>query len=222
MEWMLKLIENIDIIIFYFTPGYICIYLFELFRGKSSDENNIIVIKSLVLSYLIQLIYKAIFKVNIVKEITDYIGVVALAVIISYTFYMLIKWGIIDAISKFFKINRSTMPNIFDSCIDIKYGTWITVYMKDDKVIYQGKVRKWESMSSRNDKDIFIVLSNYCSYGYNGEDLNLYEDDNTQWALLNTKNISRIEFTYHPNSKMICDSERVKNTKEKEKCKLKE
>ena len=143
MDWILVLIKNIDTLVFYFTPGYICIYLLKLFRGKGRDDNNIIIIKSLVVSYVLQLLYKTVFKVNNINEIKHYIGVMLISIISSYLFYIALKMGIIDVISRFLQINRSTSSNIVDGCIDTKYGTWVTVYMKEDKVIYQGQMRKW-------------------------------------------------------------------------------
>ena len=81
-------------------------------------------------------------------------------------------------------------------------GLLALVYLSEEKKIYKGQIRKYEE--NDNGTNTYLLLSNYVMYKY-GEDDELinYENCNENRVLLNTKDITRIELFYHPDSHKI-------------------
>lgn len=199
------LIEYLPIIFIYFVPGYIFIRINCYRFTKDINKINNLLLKSVVVSYILIALVKFIFQIcskdfnlanTLVKIILIFVSIIAgmfcsKILLNKYSKNILEKLG----------LKKSFNPNIFDDITDEENGTWIVVYMPEERVIYKGVLQRYEDKEEL--ENYFLILSNYILYDYKQH---IIEDNlfvSNKWVMLNTKDISRIEILYSENSYKI-------------------
>ncbi len=77
-----------------------------------------------------------------------------------------------------------------------EYDVFIKLYVAKDEVIYYGLYKSKED----KDENIYVLITDYDVKDYKGTTLYDYTNDRTCWAMINTKDITRVEIFYDKNS----------------------
>lgn len=191
------IISVLPLLIIYILPGYIFISVKNFIMNKKQVDNKNILLKSIVISYVIINYEMLVTRIDISSPITI-ILTICFTVFISYLYSMFIQSECSNTILKKLKINTSLKEEMLTDIVDFELGMWIRVYLSSDKLIYVGKLKKFEKISDANYN---IALSNFILYKYSGEERVNNKDNNTEWVFINVKDNYRIELVYLPKSK---------------------
>lgn len=193
-----QLIDLLPQIIIYFLPGYVFIYFKNyLFSNDINDDDNII-IKSIISSYIIINIFLFItnisrIKVNSVKDIVgnDFmiLVIICFAFLLGYLYFIIVKSERWHTIIQNIGINKTTYSTIWEDIIDSNIGPHVRIYLDDYNIFYQGKINIIEDNGKDN---YFISLSNFIKYK-NGKMIESYEYDDNKIVVINTNKITRYE-----------------------------
>lgn len=198
------IISALPLLIIYILPGYIFIGTINFIVNKKDKEDKNVILKSLVISYIVVNTEKLLFKcVGINFDISSPSSVIfsfVFTIIIAYICSMIIDKESSNIILKKLKIARSFKSDVIADITDFELGMWIKVFVNSEKVIYVGKLRRFEQIEDTN---YIIVLSNFILYKYSGDELVNYHDDDTEWVMLSLKDNYRIELIFDPASKKI-------------------
>lgn len=173
---ILKIIAALPEYIKYIYPGYLSIYLYLFFRGKTLKDNNYIFVKSIAISYiyiwLIQWLGQSVFLskiANVVffnapRELKQNLCLLLVSAFIAYIFYRIAISNQICKILERFKIRTTFYDNEIEALADFDDGAWLVVYLKDDLVVYEGSLGAKELDP---DKRQYICLNSYYKYFLN-------------------------------------------------------
>lgn len=195
-----ELLEIIKQYIVYVYPGFITLVIYRFAMSKSIEENKNTFIKSIIISYLYTLPFQLGGKNPIEFGFLPHFIIIIFAIILPF------GWNIVICRDKFKRIIRflGIKTEIYDNLMDIMFYkeggcVWVRAYMDNQKIMYEGSLRHYESDINREQQ---IILSGYRFYNYNKTtkkyDLLVYDysSDQKQWVRLLEKNITRMEFVY--------------------------
>lgn len=198
------IIAVLPLLIIYILPGYIFISVINFIVNKKYKEDKNIILKSLVISYIIINIETfllglqgILFDISSAKSIIITFGV---SILSAYLCAQIIDNESGNIILKKLKIARSFKSDVIADITDFELGMWIKVFISSEKLIYVGKIRRFEQVV---DLSYIIVLSNFILYKYSGDEVENYSSDNTKWVFLSLKDNYRIELVFNPTSKKI-------------------
>lgn len=198
-------ISVLPLLIIYVLPGYVFISIVNFIVNKKDKEDKNLILKSLIISYIVVNIEKLLFEfIGIQFDISSAGSIIfsfVFTIVIAYIYSMIADKESSNIILKKLKIARSFKSDIIADITDFELGMWIKVFVSSEKVIYVGKLRRFEQTT---DTSYTIVLSNFILYKYSGGDaLVNYYDDDTEWVMLSLKDNYRIELVFNPASKKI-------------------
>ncbi len=120
-----EIIEIINIIpryIIYIYPGYITIYSYYFFRGKTLHDNKQVMFKSVILSY----IYITLTAfVPVTNAFFANVGYIILSIVIAYFAYRATTAKLIYDIFDFFKINTTFYESEVEALAGCENGAWL-------------------------------------------------------------------------------------------------
>lgn len=208
-EEILDIVDILPKLSIYLLPGVLLIKIIEYQLGINRKEDKFRFIYYILVSYILiiigEIISKFIYGYFDIYTSEFAFGTILLSIISGYFIGLFLKSDLSLDILSFLKIYRTNNLSIFADIKDIENGTWIKVYLNDDKIVYSGAFREYEN-TFEYDKT-FIVLSNYISYSYAKNDIEEYvfvdERKSNQWVAIKVKNINRIEIDYDEKSKKL-------------------
>lgn len=200
------LISLIPLLIIYILPGYVFISIKDFIINKKKSEDKNFVLKCIVISYIIinfEILVLNKFKISIdISSSKCIIATFCFSLLIGYIYSIFIQSQPCDKFLKKIKISRSLKTDILTDIVDFQLGMWLRVFLSSEKLIYVGKLRKFEKVSENS---YGIVLSNFILYGYSGKELVNNSENNFEWVFVNVKENYRIELVYSTSSKKIID-----------------
>ena len=173
---ILKIIAALPEYIKYIYPGYLSIYLYVFFRGKTLKDNNYVFVKAIAISYiyiwLMQWLGQSVCLSGMVnnvfrnapKELKQNFCLLILSVSMAYIFYRIAIFKYTCKILEHFKIRTTFYDNEIEAIADFDDGAWLVVYLKDDSVVYEGSLGAKEL---EPDKRQYICLNSYYKYFLN-------------------------------------------------------
>lgn len=185
----------------YMVQGYVFISTYSFIRFKKNELNHLF-FKSVVSSYILKILFDWIFvHADSTTKIIRFFHVQYESfgyVVILLLFSVGLAWlsATITQSKRFNKlllgigIVRTTNPNIWEDIIDP--GCWLMVYLNSRELVYLGQFKYGEEFVNKP----LIVLEHYQIMNLDGEIIHDYSDDSNEVALIDTKNIERIEITY--------------------------
>ncbi len=194
------IINNIFTILDYFIPGYIILKFRYFLKNNTYKNFSHFALISIIISYLlfesIELIYALVFDINnnyyhiIIVLISIVIGIIGVY-LIEVKFKDKLHNKLIDM-----KIYSNTNKYIWQDIIDQNKGTYLRVFLKDEKVIYCGPVH---TINYHKENNNYVSLIDFRAFDY---DLNsLYEpDDRPKCVTLKLDSIDRVESFYPQDS----------------------
>lgn len=177
----------------YIVQGYlfISIYNFILFKDRNNENKDFIILKSIVTSYILKVIYDFIlnwwFKDHILSQMSYTVNLICLSVLSAYLLASIAKSKIFNKILLTIGIHRTTSDNIWQDIIP--NGTFMRVYSKDGKKSYLGLCVNWEPDS----REPIVYLKKYQILNEYGEVLvdNFNKKDRS--IVLNLANFERVD-----------------------------
>lgn len=199
-----EIIEVLPLLLNYIGPGYIFYKIIEFQLGRSNNKENNYWLNYIIFSYILNVI----LSIFLDPSNKFYLFIILVASGILAVIYMNIierNW----LVKIFSKLNfyKGIRLDIISEIIDCKLGVKIRIYIKAEKVIYTGKLIRYDNEVENMHR--YMVLSEYCCYSYDGDILEDNYGDCTQCALLNIANVDRIELIYEEDSEKI---KRLKNS----------
>lgn len=190
---ILKILDSIAKYVIYIYPGYITIYLYRFFRAKCVDENKETLFKSIVISFLYKMILD---KVPLETEIMYHIWMIIISAAVPYAVYMAQKSDVIQYAMEIFGISTRFEGNEIEILDNGEYSAWVTVYLKEDKVVYEGFLGETEMEQGKRQ---FIILKKYRKYtldkkGHPNPYIEEHEKDEDK-VLIFYEDVKRIEKT---------------------------
>lgn len=210
VQALINLLPNLFI---YIVPGFIFIEVYDYaFNSKRKELKNYI-LDYVIASFIID--SAALTILNIINfyqktsyDLTNYyiqLIICFISLIFAYFIAIVMKSEIWTKIMVKLCINRNNSSNIFSDIIDYDYGTWVRVYLSNEKIIYDGALIKFHYNDSYNDS--FIILEEYEAYEYGKTELyeSMFNNNGncTQHVAIKVSEINRIEVTYNPKSNKL-------------------
>jgi len=170
---ILKIIRAIPEYIQYIYPGYLSIYVYLFFRGRTIKDNNYIFIKSIAISYIYLWLIEWLKQINILRRIINLCFfnapyelkqngcLIILAIFIAYIFYRIALSDNTIKIFNLFDVNTTFYDNEIEVLSDFNEGAWLCIYLKDDDVVYEGSLGYKEL---EEDRRKYICLNSYYKY----------------------------------------------------------
>lgn len=199
-EGIKALLEVVKQYIIYVYPGFITLAIYRFALSKSIEESKNTFIKSIIISYLYVLPFQLLGKDPIKLEFGQHLILIIGAIILPIIWNAIIRTNRFKKIIRFLGIKTEIYDNLMDIMFYKEDGTvWARAYMDDQRIMYEGSLRHYESDINRKQQ---IILSGYRIYNYN-ETTKKYElseydysSDHKQWVRLLEENITRMEFVY--------------------------
>ena len=176
--------------------------LYDWLNGKKYS-NTVIIIWSLVISYIIKIFYASIHSVVLSNiNINEYVKVLVYIITGALLSILITRVLRIKIFSKMLMRinNKSINDDIFDDVIDYELPTMMSIYLKNSDLYYIGRY------CCREEKglDSWIVLINYCCVNKADDEIVYDPQENEQKSvvMINLHDIERIENIYEDASKM--------------------
>lgn len=210
VQALINLLPNIFI---YIVPGFIFIEVYDYAFNSKKKE-----LKNYILDYIMASFILNSFSLTILGIINFYRQtsydlmnyyiqsiICTISLVSAYIIARIMKSQMWTKTMVTLSINRNNSSNIFSDLIDYEYGTWVRVYLNNEKIIYDGALIKFHCKDSYNES--FIVLEEYITYEYGKNELYkaLFKNkgNNNEHVAIKVSEISRIEATYSTNSSKL-------------------
>ncbi|XBX06135.1 hypothetical protein QMP26_38135 [Enterocloster clostridioformis] len=205
---ILKIIQAIPKYIQYIYPGYLSIYAYLFFRGKTLKDNNYIFVKSIAISYiylwLIEWLKQVVMLKKIINrcffnapyELKQNACLIMLSILLAYIFYRLTLSKYVGKLLSLLSINTTFYDNEIEMLSDFDEGAWLCVYLKDDDVVYEGALGYKEL---EDDRRKYICLNSYYKYFLNNRGkpkspyIENHDEEPDQTVMIFYDSIKRIE-----------------------------
>lgn len=197
MKDIIDLLKELPQYIPLFYPGYITIYLYHFFGGKSLEDSKWNLGKAVFLSYFYGVLSNAIIKkLDIETNLNFNLLLLMLAILVgtagvkirfSSWFSMLLKWIEKDSIYDMDEFEVLRNPD---------RSAWVCIYLKGSNVVYEGSLRE---VSLESDNKKYICLSGYYKYLLKEDGkpqlpyIEEFGNDNEEKVIIYYDDIERIE-----------------------------
>jgi|GEM_PF-1849718 len=167
MEEIIKLINNISLVLQYIAPGYLTLLIFYFSLGKKIDNKSKLIsgclISYILISFVVFLRTQNSYLMSLPNN--EFINSI-FAFIIGAIFFTLI--GIIIKIPVITKIfvflyHRTINQNIWQDIIDSYNGSNLKLFLKDKNYYVIGHMRNYEE----NKKECWIAINAFGKYDKN-------------------------------------------------------
>lgn len=192
MDEVLKLIDSTIIIFTYVVPGIVFLKVFSYICNKRLQSEYYFVVTGILISFLIVSAVK-IYIPNDTNLIAVWSNIVAC--ITSFVASLFCKSKHFTSLLQMLNINKTIHDSMWDEIMD-EYDVFIKVFIPCDQVMYYGLYKGHEPKCD----NAYILLTDYEIRDYNNITLKDYSADRTRWAIINTKDISRVELIYSDKS----------------------
>ena len=155
-----KLIQMIPEYIEYVYPGFLLMYLFQFFKGRSTRVTKETIMVAICLSYVMKLPFHSSHRVA--NNILLIVG----ALIIAYMAYRITESDKTVSALRWLKIYTTFDENEIDVLVGESNAAWLCVYLKDENLVYEGSLGPKEMEKG---EERFITLEAYYKYCLNGE-----------------------------------------------------
>lgn len=168
VENILKIIDSLAEYIVYFYPGYMTIYIFYFLRAKTLKDENKVIAKAVVISFIYKLFVDKVpldklsqGRIPLDSQIIYHVLLILIAVIVPYIGYRMQNSEKIIGIFNLLKITTRFEDNEIDILDNQEISAWLKVYMQDEKIVYEGFLGDKELESGKRQ---FISLRKYRKY----------------------------------------------------------
>jgi len=196
IEQIQTIIDFLPSIVIYVVPGYIFLWVYTFTFSKDIENDKHAIAKSLILSFSLITLFRSLGIEISLSPLIIFVLLITSA-ISGFLFTKILTSKPVYLLIKKIGINKSFYRDIWNDIVDFRYGQWLRIYLPEERVIYLGKLKRYEETAT--DKTL-IVLSNYASYDYDAEEIDNCIGSPEKIVIINTKDVSRIELYYDKKS----------------------
>ena len=210
LEIVSDILQILNNYITYIYPGLLSIFVYKYIEGRKFEENYILVIKSISISYLYIVFLQKVIRLNMsipkLTRILPHVILLTVSIILPIVLYKIVNAKWFEKLKKRLNIKTRMSSNPIEIALSNEKEPWVSVYMDELGVMYDGYIRNYvkdtEHMS-------YLMLSQYRISKLN-EDTNVYEQtfpteiegtvanvSKKEWVILYFKDITRIEILYN-------------------------
>lgn len=207
VEEVLQILNNY---ITYIYPGLISIFVYKYLDGKKIEENRIIIIKSIVISYLYIVFLQKIIQFDLHNpkptRVLLHVILLIVSIVLPIILYKTVNAKWFEKIVKWLKISTRRSSNPIEIALSKGEKPWVCVYMDELGIMYEGYIRNYVKDVERM---TYIMLSQY-RISKIKENTNTYEQtypvsiqgtvsdvSKKDWVILYFEYITRIEMIYN-------------------------
>lgn len=196
---LIKLIDNISNLFIYFIPGYITLYIKQIYRHEKDKKSNHLFILSIVLSFIIkstaEMILYCIYYFTglnfVMSETVKTFFLIIIAIIFAIVSIVYKDSVIEKKINTFLKNDVISEPDVWNYAMKASKGAWARVYLVDENLVYEGKLFGYTM--DPDDKEREILLASYTSYSFTTRDIIEEHNDDNKTVFIKCTNIKNIE-----------------------------
>ncbi|MCD2345801.1 hypothetical protein [Clostridium guangxiense] len=195
---IVELIKFIPNIFIYIVPGYSFFKVSSFILSKELINDKEAIIKYVLMSYVIVNIVKLFIWVDINSPIFIIVTLL-MSILFAFIYSKGIRCDKFDRFLQKLSIKKTYTIDVWDDIerINKEYnGYWITIYIDNEKVYYQGILKKCQEQ--QKEKDYYIFLKKYRMCTYNLETVEDFTDNDKYWVAIKANGISRMEIEYYP------------------------
>lgn len=198
IQEILQILEQYFI---YLYPGFVTIFIYLFTKAKSMKMDKILIISSIVISYVYVLIYRLIKGYNGLSDFKgdDYVIILLISILCPLIWHLISRSKWIEPVLNSININTTIENNVWDYIHyrdKDKKGIVLKVFLDDKDIMYEGSLRYHESDTTKKQT---ICLSGYRRYVKENGTFVVkqdYNNDNSRWVMLDAANIDRVEIKY--------------------------
>ncbi len=183
-------------IVIYVVPGYIFLWVYTFTFSKDIENDKHAITKSVIISFFFITLFRAVGIDSFLSPMVI-CALIVIPAVSGYLFTRILTSKPVCYFIRLIGINKSFYSDIWNDIVDFKYGQWLRVYLPEERVVYLGRLKRYEETVT--DKTL-IVLSNFASYDYKGEVMDDHKKSPEKIVIINTKDVSRIELYYDKRS----------------------
>lgn len=194
-----NLIIALPSLLTYIVPGYTILKVLGIVTSKESESSNITLLKSIVVSY-IYIYLLDIIGIDVLANKWLNLAMLFFSPLIGYLIGITLRstwWN--NFISS---LGSPTIHSSFwTSIVDREHGIWLKVYLGNEKLYYEGELVRLEESQKKD--NIHLVLRKFVLYAYSDDVVNDHSTERNVFVVINTRDITRVEVFYHPESKQL-------------------
>ena len=196
-ETLTTLLDELPRYISLFYPGYITMYLYFFFEGRSFKDSSWGIAKAVFISYFYNVLCKEILRrMGYNSDFILNLALIFIAVIIGFAASKIRDSKIFEKILQTIKGDTVFQEDEFEILRNKDRSAWVCVYIKDTNLVYEGSLRE-VNLDTHNEK--YICLSGYYKYKINemGRPILPYitetADNNEEKVVIRYKDIAILE-----------------------------
>lgn len=210
LKHITDILQILNNYITYIYPGLISIFVYNYLEGKKVEENSVIVIKSIAISYLYMVFLQKViqFDLNIpmLTKIFPHVVLLIVSIILPIALYKIVNAKWFEKIQKWLKITTRRSSNPIEIALSKGENPWVCVYMDELGIMYEGYIRNYVKDV---DRLTYLMLSQY-KISKLKDNINEYEltypasiqgtvsdVSKKDWVILYFEHITRIEIVYN-------------------------
>lgn len=184
---IIELINNIPLLLSYFIPGYIFISCYRWTSFSNKNNDNALVCKSVVTSYIFVLFWKIVWKTDVLLD-SQILFICLINLILGIFTGNFSKTEKCSTILSKLKIERTLCNNIWVETVT--GNDYLRIFM-DDGTSYMGLCKLLEESC----REPIIILWYYQKLDIDGSVLIDHSEDPKEQIIINTKSVVRMELT---------------------------
>lgn len=209
LEFLTDILQILNNYISYIYPGLISIFVYKYLEGKKIEENSIIIIKSIAISYLYMVFLQKIIQLNLnipeLPKIFPHVILLTASIVLPIVFYKIVNAKWFEKVQKWLKISTRRTSNPIEIALSKGEPPWVCVYMDELGIMYEGYIRNYVKDV---DRMTYLMLSQYKISKFK-ENTTEYEQtypasiqgtvadvSKKDWVILYFEHITRIEIVY--------------------------
>ena len=194
-------LQSLEQYFIYLYPGFITICFYSFIKARKIQPNKVLIVSSIVISYVYVLIYRWITEKNIEKfQVADYIIILFIAIVVPYIWHLINRSSWIEPALNKIGINASMDDSAWGYIHHKdknKKGIVLKIFLDDEKVMYEGSLRYRETGT---EKQCAVCLSGYRRYVKEDDKFVQkldYGDDHSRWVMIDVTKATRVEVKYN-------------------------
>lgn len=210
LEIITDILQILNNYITYIYPGLVSIFVYKYLEGKKIEENNIIVIKSISISYLYMVFLQKVIQLDLnipeLTKILPHVVLLIVSIVLPIILYKIVNAKWFEKIQKKLKISTRRSSNPIEIALAKGETPWVCVYMDELGIMYEGYIRNYVKDV---DRLTYLMLSQY-KISKLDVNTNKYEQtypasiqgtvsdvSKKDWVILYFEHITRIEIVYN-------------------------
>lgn len=139
LEIVSDILQILNNYITYIYPGLLSIFVYKYIEGRKFEENYILVIKSIAISYLYIVFLQKVIRLNMsipkLTRILPHVILLTVSIILPIVLYKIVNAKWFEKLKKRLNIKTRMSSNPIEIALSNEKEPWVSVYMDELGVI---------------------------------------------------------------------------------------